>query len=65
MTRLLDKYGKTLVGMELGGSKIATVLLYTCGILDQLLLPVRAMVLAYSYVLTGTKVEKPYELGDI
>ena len=30
-----------------------------------LFFPVRLMVLAYSYVLTGTKVEEPYSLREI
>lgn len=34
-------------------------------VLFQILRPVRALVLAYSYVLTGNKVTVPYKWADI
>lgn len=34
-------------------------------ILHWALRPVRALILAYRYVLTGTKVEKPFQWKDI
>jgi len=46
-------------------TSIATFLENLKGPASIALSPIRALILAYSYVLSGKKVEKPYEWRDI